>query len=79
MEYAIPSMTRLFAQLGLQSTPTEIDAFITAHRPLPASTRLQDTNFWSTSQSDFLRSEVDDDTVWSIVIERLNATLRRRP
>lgn len=76
MEHSIPTMTRLFAQLGLSSTPEAIDAFVAAHGPLMANAALSEASFWNSSQADFLRSEVDDDAAWSIVIERLNATLR---
>ena len=77
MEDSIPSMTRLFAQLGLGATPQDIDDFIVGHRALPAHVALADAPFWSSSQAEFLRREVVEDTDWSIVIERLNATLRR--
>lgn len=76
MEDSIPSMTRLFDQLGLGSTPQSIESFIAAHKPLSATTALADALFWSTSQADFLRREVAEDTDWAIVIERLNAALR---
>lgn len=79
MEVAIPSMTRLFAQLGLQSKPAEIGVFIADHWPLAASTPLPDAAFWNPSQSEFLRSEMAEDATWSIVIEHLDASLRRRP
>ena len=76
VESSIPSMTRLFDQMGLGSTPTTIDAFIAKHKPLPDTTALADAPFWSASQAEFLRSEVAEDTDWAIVIERLNAALR---
>jgi len=76
MEQAIPSMTLLFSQLGLRSTPQDIDAFIASNRPLSTQVLLADADFWTASQADFLRSEVAEDTAWSVVIERLNATLR---
>ena len=76
MEDSIPSMTRLFDQLGLSSQPTQIQTFIAAHKPLPAQIALQDAAFWSPSQAEFLRAEMNGDTDWAIVIERLNAALR---
>lgn len=76
MEDLIPSMTRLFDQLGLSSAPATIEAFIAAHKPLPSTTALADAPFWSSSQAEFLRCEVAEDTDWAIVIERLNAALR---
>ena len=76
MEDSIPTMTRLFDQLGLDSAPQAIQSFIAAHKPLAASTALADAPFWSASQAEFLRSEVAGDTDWAIVIERLNSALR---
>lgn len=76
MEDLIPSMTRLFDQMGLGSEPQFIQSFIAAHKPLPDSVALADAPFWSASQAEFLRSEVAEDTDWAIVIERLNAALR---
>lgn len=76
MEDSIPSMTRLFDQLGLDSAPPFIESFIAAHKPLPDSVALADAPFWSASQAEFMRCELAGDTDWAIVIERLNAALR---
>ena len=76
MEDLIPSMTRLFDQLGLASEPQAIKSFIDLHKPLAATVALSDASFWSASQSEFLRREMDQDTDWAIVIERLSAALR---
>ena len=76
MENLIPSMTRLFDQLGLASRPEAIESFIAAHKPLPDTTALADALFWNPSQAEFLRGAIDEDGDWVIVIERLNATLR---
>ena len=76
MEDAIPSMTRLFEQLGLPASPPEIQAFIAAHKPLADSVRLHQAAFWSAGQAEFLCSEMAQDTDWAIVIERLNGALR---
>ena len=76
MEDLIPSMTRLFDQMGLGSEPQSIQSFIAAHKPLPDSIALADAPFWSASQAEFLRSEIAEDSDWVIVIERLNAALR---
>jgi hypothetical protein len=76
VEDSIPTMTRLFDQLGLDSEPTSIQAFIAAHKPLAATTKLADAPFWSPSQAEFLRGEMEEDSDWAIVIERLNAALR---
>jgi len=76
VEHSIPNTTLLFQQLGLGSTPEEIDAFVASHSPLPTTFLLADANFWTQSQAGFLRSEVARDTVWSVVIDRLDTALR---
>ena len=78
MEDLIPSMTRLFDQMGLPSQPAEIQAYITRHKPLPDDIALHEASFWSSSQAEFLRSAIEDDTDWAIVIERLNGALRSK-
>ena len=77
MELSIPSMTRLFDQLGLSSEKLTIDAFIALHNPLPEAIMLADASFWNSSQAEFLLQGVDQDSAWAIVIERLNEALRK--
>lgn len=77
MEDLIPTMTRLFDQLGLDSRPDAIRAFLRAHQPLSPEIALHDAPFWSPSQAEFLRQEIQDDSDWSIVIERVNSALRQ--
>ena len=79
MENSIPSMTRLFDQLGLPSQPAEIQSFLAAHRPLQQDVMLSEAPFWTQSQAEFLRSEMQGDTDWAVVIERVNAALRSTP
>ena len=76
MENSIPSMTRLFDQLGLPSQPAEIQSFLAAHKPLSADVTIYEAPFWTQSQSDFLRAEMQGDTDWAVVIERVSAALR---
>lgn len=76
MELSIPSMTELFEQIGLNSRPQAIAAFLAKHRPLDPSLPLDEAAFWSPSQAAFLRNELDGDTQWSIVIDSLSASLR---
>ena len=44
MDAPIPTLETLFDQLGLDSTPDAIDAFIAAH-PLPDDVKLINTPF----------------------------------
>ena len=79
MTGSFPDMTRLFDQLGLPSTPPQIQTFIESHRPLAASTELHLAEFWNSSQSDFLCVEMNGDSDWVMIIDRLNVALRGTP
>ena len=69
--------TELFSQLGLPADAAAIEAFVTAHAPLPGDLRLEDAPFWSPSQARLLREELCVDADWSEVIDQLNLLLRR--
>ena len=71
-------MPALFAQLGLGSERSAIDAYIAAHAPLPSEVALAEAPFWSSSQAQFLREELLGDADWSAVIDELNVGLRGR-
>ncbi len=71
-------MAVLFDQLGLDSSPREIDAFIAKHKPLSLAIALANAPFWSLSQSHFLTEKLQSDDNWSLLIDFLNARLRAR-
>jgi len=76
MEELLHSLTSLFQQLGLPSSPEEIRHFIDAHRPLPEQVSLHAAPFWSRSQAAFLLENIQNDADWAEVIDRLNVALR---
>ncbi|RMP88954.1 hypothetical protein ALQ17_01997 [Pseudomonas fluorescens] len=76
MDAPIPTLETLFEQLGLDSTPEAIDAFIVAH-PLPEDVKLIDAPFWSTQQASFLKEELRDDAEWAIAVDELNQRLHQ--
>lgn len=75
MEPAIHSLSDLFRQLGLPDDNNAIEGFIAQHRPLPAGTTLADAPFWTESQRQFLREEIDDDADWAELIDALSVRL----
>lgn len=75
MESHLHSMTDLFAQLGLPSSPEAIQAFVEARGPLAVP--LADAPFWTPAQATFLRDQVEQDADWADVIDRLASGLRR--
>lgn len=77
MDTHLHAMTELFAQLGLPATPEAIQAFIETNRPRAAHLALPDAPFWTASQAEFLRDQVQNDADWAGVIDRLDAALRR--
>ncbi|WP_293936031.1 DUF2789 domain-containing protein [Iodobacter sp.] len=66
----------LFQQLGLPASDGEIAAFIQQHSPLAKNMALPDADFWSVSQSQFLREQLADDADWAEVIDQLDVALR---
>lgn len=75
MEAHLHTMSNLFAQLGLPADPTEIDDFISAHRPLGRGVALYRAPFWTATQRAFLKEEIIEDADWAGVIDELNARL----
>ena len=70
------SMGNLFQQLGLPSTPAEIDDFIAKHRSLSDDIRIDQAPFWSDMQSDFIREAIAQDSEWCEAVDQLDARLR---
>lgn len=71
-----PTLSDLFAQLGLDNSDSAIDAFVSKHRPLPAEVHIEDAPFWNESQKAFIKFEIEDDAEWAEVIDTLNGMLR---
>jgi hypothetical protein len=61
MELTRPTVSDLFAQLGLPNQEADIRAFIGAHRPMDGGALLADAPFWSPAQGRFLRDEIVED------------------
>ncbi len=76
MDAPIPTLETLFEQLGLDSTPEAIDAFIAAH-PLAEDVKLVDAPFWSTQQAQFLQEQLREDAEWAIAVDELNQRLHQ--
>lgn len=76
MDAPIPTLETLFNQLGLESSPEAIDAFIAEH-PLPEDVKLVDAPFWTKQQAGFLKEELRDDAEWAIAVDELNQRLHQ--
>ena len=76
MDLTPHSMTKLFQQLGLPSSPTDIARFVEKHRPLPEGVMLADARFWNAAQAQFLREEISEDADWAEIVDQLSVMLR---
>ncbi len=70
------TMQSLFVQLGLPSEPEDIESFVRTHQGLPPEIPLAQADFWSVSQSAFLREAIENDSDWCEVVDELNSLLR---
>ncbi|HLT03842.1 MAG TPA: DUF2789 domain-containing protein [Pseudomonas sp.] len=75
MEQPVHTLTNLFKQLGLDSDPASIDAFIASHSPLPPGMLISEAPFWTPSQAALLREEILEDADWAVVVDELNVRL----
>ena len=79
MELPNKDLGTLFAQLGLDSDPASIDAFINHHSPLPQEVKVSEADFWNESQAALLKGELHDDAEWAPVVDELNVRLHETP
>lgn len=70
------SMKTLFDQLGLPSGLNDIETFMAAHK-LATDQRIENADFWTSSQANFLRDAISDDADWAEVVDHLDAGLRQ--
>jgi hypothetical protein len=76
MDAPVPTLETLFDQLGLDSTPKAIDAFIAAH-PLANDVKLIDAPFWAPQQAQLLKEELREDAEWAMAVDELNQRLHQ--
>ena len=76
MDLSKHDLSTLFAQLGLDNNPVQIELFINKHKGIPAEVKLADAEFWSTSQQSFLIDAINRDSSWSEIVDVLDSLLR---
>jgi len=74
MDTSKHTLSTLFAQLGLDNSPEQIQAFVRRHQ-LSAGMELAEAPFWSQAQASFLREAWRADSDWSDTIDELNKLL----
>lgn len=77
MDIMTHDLGALFAQLGLDSDPASIDAFIAKNYPLPDDVKVSQAHFWSENQKRFLKEEMLIDAQWAPAVDELNARLHQ--
>lgn len=70
------SLTELFRQLGLPSSPAAIAEFISSHRLQPGQP-IDQAPFWSKAQAAFLREALASDAEWAVEVDELAASLEK--
>lgn len=76
MDKTFHRFSELFAQMGLPTGSSDIEAFLRLHSPLSGEIALADAAFWTPAQAAFLREEWREDADWAEVVDQLNAALR---
>lgn len=74
MSNAIPRMTNLFLQLGLDADEKAIAQFIKDHQ-LPADMYIFDAPYWNDAQRQFLSEQIANDAAWAVIVDQLNESL----
>jgi hypothetical protein len=75
MDTSTHSMRDLFAQLGLSTSDTAIEAFI-SNNHLEVEIPLEKAAFWSAGQAQFIREAIQQDADWAELVDQLDAQLR---
>jgi hypothetical protein len=76
MEYYDQDKQNLFRQLRLNDNPEEIDEFIESHKIYSGELHIADTQFWSTSRSEFIRESLYNDSECLGSVNYLDMILR---
>lgn len=74
MSNAVPRMTNLFLQLGLDASDEGIARFIETHQ-LPVDVHVWDAPYWSDAQRQFLNEQIRADAAWAIIVDQLSESL----
>lgn len=75
MDTSSHTLNTLFKQLGLPDDGVAIEQFIYQNK-LSSNINLADADFWTASQSTFLREAIARDSDWAEVVDQLDTLLR---
>ncbi len=74
MDRAVPRMTNLILQLGLNASEQAIADFIKSHQ-LGAEIGIADAPYWNEAQRQFQAEQLKADAAWTTVVDQLNESL----
>lgn len=77
MEHSFHPFHEPFKQLGLDSDPAAIEAFLRTQALLPPDAMPPDARFWSPARAAFLHRALSADSDWAEGGDALNAEPRR--
>lgn len=75
MEPFSHSIESLFSQLGLANSQQAIEKFCKEHH-LDSDVALEQADFWTAGQAQFIREALEQDSDWCEVVDQLDAQLR---
>ncbi|MFQ3235836.1 MAG: hypothetical protein ACI9C4_001399 [Paraglaciecola sp.] len=76
MEKYHTTMSDLFEQLGLASSDEGIVNFISQHKGLRQGVHIEEADFWTRQQADFIKTALLEDAEWTELIDQLNTRVR---
>ncbi|NKB33281.1 MAG: DUF2789 family protein [Pseudomonadales bacterium] len=77
MQPLVIKLDTLFQQLGLSTKDQTIDDAISNFPTLDPNLAIYDAPFWDSSQAEFLKSAIQEDSIWSHAVEKLDCLLRK--
>jgi len=66
----------LFQQLGLPSSPAQIEKFVQMHSPIQKHVALPYAYFWNDDQAEFIKEAISEDSEWCGLVDQLDVLLR---
>jgi hypothetical protein len=76
MEKYHTTMSDLFEQLGLAGSDEGIVNFISQNKGLRQGVHIEEADFWTRPQAEFIKNALLEDAEWSELIDQLNTRIR---
>ena len=76
MDKSNHTLACLFEQLGIENNRDNIADFIIQHHGIPRQVSLDKADIWTSTQSEFLRDSLNQNSDWAEIVDMLDALLR---